>query len=467
MKVKDDQRTVAAKEKVIALFHRAYNTCVAYKHFIDERNLDPSEIVNSDDLEKIPITDKKNYIRKYSVSERLIDNRELADSYMITASSGSTGEPSFWPRDYRVDEFLETKKEALYEQHFQISKKRTLCINTFALGIWTAGMLTSRLSWGAAKHNKLTVISTGTHKQSILIAVTNLGAHYDQIIILGYPPFLLETIEFLSEHNLDLHALNIKIMYTSDSLSSKAREFLLAKISRTLDSNSIVGFYAASDTGIIAAQSPLTVRLSNTYLTDKHKYNELLPGIEKPVLFAFDPQVKYLETINNEVVITSDQPVPLIRYNIHDRGGVLSSSQLKSMLKNSDFIYQQNELDEWYVYILGKTDCVLLTANVYIEDIRYCLDHSTFFDKLSGNFKYGVEELNSLHKRLIVKIFLKTSHHLTVSERKLFKKEFTKNLFTINTDLQAVKSDAFQPIKFIFTKEIGQKYEGFKMKYFL
>lgn len=458
---------VKAKEKVIELFHRAYNTCPAYQDFVNERKILPHQIKTVDDFEKIPIMDKKNYIRKYPVSERLIDNRELADSYMVTASSGSTGEPSFWPRDYKIDEFLEKKKEALYEQHFEISKKRTLCINTFALGIWTAGMLTSKLSWGAAKNNKLTVVSTGTHKENVLLAIRYLSKHYDQVIILGYPPFLLEIVEFLSVSDIDVHELNIKIMYTSDSLSNNGHNYLLSKISRSLDTSSIVGFYAASDTGIIAAQSPFTVRILKEMFNVDSASSDLTHPSAHKVLFAFDPQVKYLESINNEIIVSSDQPVPLIRYNIHDRGGVISGYQLSEELKNSSVSFDESDLDDWYVYILGKTDSVLLTANIYIEDIRYCIENSQMFAKLSGNFKYGVEELDTLRKRLIIKIFLKNVQTLSNEEKNSFEKEFTRNLFKINTDLAAVASNNFEPIRFIFEQDNENKYDGFKIKYFL
>lgn len=468
--MKNGQRV--AEQKVIDLFHRAYKTCPAYHHFIDSYNIDVRAITMPQDITKIPIMDKDNYLRKYTLEEKIIDNKSLSDFYMITASSGSTGHPTFWPRDYDIDTFLETKKEELYEKHFHISKKKTLIILTFALGMWTAGMLTAKLTWACAKNNDLSVISTGMNKENIFQSLTEFTDNFDQVIIVGYPPFLLNTIEYCEGKGFQFSNDKFGLLYTAESLSLNARKYLASKIDSTSSFKKVVGFYASSEAGILAEETPslasLAQRTESMEGFNKKLFNSSIPA----TLFAYMPQVKYLEEHKGELLITSDQPVPLIRYNIHDRGEIRTKKDLQKICKEFSVDYSDLDLPEWSVFVHGRSNAVVMTANIYIEDIKFCLEHSEFSQRFSGFFRFGVNEVEGFKKQLKVVVYLRSGQKMNQEEQEVFREEFITNLFTVNSDLSALKGNqeylsTIAPVEISFLSEYEYDISNIKLKYFL
>lgn len=454
-------------EKVIKLFHAVYKTSPAYRDFIISHKVKAADIQTPADIPKIPIMDKHSYIAKYPLADRLYNGKKISDFYMASASSGSTGEPTFWLRDQQIDEHLSIKKEEMFEDSFGIKGKRTLCVVNLALGSWTGGMLTAKLAWAVAKNHHLTVVTPGVDKEATASIIKYLGGSYDQIIILGYPPFVLDLIEFLESQQLDLKKLHIKIMCTAERFSERWRNFIAEKISDNADRRNVVGFYACSDTGIVGRESEATIQILDMASKDSDLSEAFFGSSDTPSFFTYDPSVKYLETVNGEIIITADQPIPLIRYNIHDRGGLLSDDQLRQWEKQFNLKNFPPKLNSHYVYVYGRSDAVLLTANIYIEDIRYCLEKSVLHSKFSGYFQYGVQEQKNLKKRLVVHIYLKPGQKVTTAEKNLFEKEFLPLLLKVNTDLRVLKGVKISHPKIVFKPEPENKFKKTKFSYFL
>lgn len=456
------------KEKALSLFHQVYKTSKAYKNFIDSHDINPSSIKTVEDFERIPIMDRHNYINKYSLEDRLYNGKKLSDFYMISASSGSTGQPTFWPRDYTNDVLLEQKKEALYKEHFQISKKNTLCVIAFALGSWTGGMLTAKLSWAVSKNNKFTVVTPGINRQEAILFIQKLNQLYDQVILLGYPPFLTDLIEYAREIRFDLSKVRVKIMYTGERVSERWRNYIVAQISPNKNRHDVVGFYACSDTGIIGTETKFCIDLLDFAYKNKEFCKELFDVNDPPSFVSYDPTTKFLECINDEIIITADQPIPLIRYNIHDRGKILSRDKLEETCKKFSIRVNSKDINKHYVYLLGRSDAVLLAANIYVDDIKYCLENSKLKNKFTLNFKYGKEEMKDFRYRLRILIFLKKGILITNEEKKYLYKEFYQNLLKINNDFKVIaKTTKMYPIKFEFEQDAADKFQTTKLKYFL
>lgn len=459
---------IAAKQKALELFHLVYKTSKAYRHFVHSFGIKSADIKGIEDFEKIPIMDKKNYIKKYPLEDRLYNGKTLSDYYMICSSSGTSGEPTFWPRDYETDLLLEKKKEALYEEHFSISKKKTLCVVSFGLGIWTAGMLTAKLSWAAAKNNKFSVVTPGIDKANTLNLIQKLYPFYDQVILIGYPPFIGDVIAYAKEMRFDLKKVNLKILCTSEWFSEDWRDYMISNISKEQDRKSLVGFYACSDTGIIGAETKFSIDL----LEKAHKNKKLLQALFQsevnPSLAAYDPNGKFLEEFDNEILITAQQPMPLIRYNIHDRGGLIDGEKMQQIAQRYKIRMSDEDAKRHYVYVFGRGDSVKITANIYIEDIKYCLEKSSFQKKLAGDFKYGREYLNTHTYRLKIIIYLKKGESLAKQEKERFEKEFYQHLLEANNDFKMIQSGTkIEKFHFEYYEESGDKYKTSKLSYFL
>ena len=87
---------------MLSLFHEVAATVPAYKMFLQEHSIDPEEIQTPAQFQALPAITKENYIQRYPLAERCRDGK-LAASDMMAASSGSTGEPTLWPRSV-IDE---------------------------------------------------------------------------------------------------------------------------------------------------------------------------------------------------------------------------------------------------------------------------------------------------------------------------------------------------------------------------
>lgn len=128
--------------KPLDLFHEAVKRIPAYKNFLKKHKVNPSNIKTMKDFVKIPQMTKENYILAYDFKSRTWDG-DTRNEHMISTSSGTMGEPTFWPRDIQTVVEGAMYHEMIFDQCFGMKKKRTLFINGFALGNWIAGTFTS------------------------------------------------------------------------------------------------------------------------------------------------------------------------------------------------------------------------------------------------------------------------------------------------------------------------------------
>lgn len=459
--------TQAGKKRALQLHQSARKNVPAYKQFLSQEKFPYHN--SGRHFNSVPQTDKQRYIKAFPIEDRLYKNKKLHDYYMVCASAGTSGKPTLWPRDYFTDQKLEDVKEDLYDQLFQIRKKRTLIVITFGLGIWTAGMLTAKLSWPTAKNHKVSVVTPGMNKHNALSLIKALSPKYQQTIVLGYPPFLSDLSDLAKRQEIDLRKANIKIYCTGEHFSENWRIKMTSNVSKNNNPLDVVGFYACSDTGIIGTETPFTIKVLQKANQTRKLCRALFNSSKTPSLAAYNPHIKYLESVNNEIVITANQPVPLIRYNIHDRGGLLSYSEIQAVFKSVKLKTPPNNgNDQHFVYVAGRSDSVLLTANIYIEDIKYCIEHSKFSNFFSGKFKYGTEETSGLHKRLKIVLYTNRGKKLTKSQKRDFEEEFYKLLLEANDDFKMIQ-EGTKILKFKFTYISDEKVEfgSSKLHHFL
>ncbi|MBV9175235.1 MAG: phenylacetate--CoA ligase family protein, partial [Chloroflexi bacterium] len=91
----DDER--AARQRALELFRDVASSVPAYRDFLRQRDIDPSAIRTIDNFQRLPMVTKDNYLRRHSLAE-LCREGALERCDMLAVSSGSTGEPTFWPR---------------------------------------------------------------------------------------------------------------------------------------------------------------------------------------------------------------------------------------------------------------------------------------------------------------------------------------------------------------------------------
>ena len=95
----------------------------------------------------------------------------------------------------------------------------------FALGTWVGGMYTAACCRHlAAKGYPITVVTPGNNKDEILRVVRRRSApRFEQIVLLGYPPFLKDVIDAGRARGVDWPALHIKLVMAGEVFSEEWR----------------------------------------------------------------------------------------------------------------------------------------------------------------------------------------------------------------------------------------------------
>src|ERR1700759_511559 len=112
------------RERVVGLFHRVVASVPAYRAFLREHGVDPAAVRPFADSGRLPLLTKENYHRRYPLPELCRDGR-LDGCDMIAVSSGSTGQPTTWPRAV-VDELQIAERFEKVFRTFQADARRTL-----------------------------------------------------------------------------------------------------------------------------------------------------------------------------------------------------------------------------------------------------------------------------------------------------------------------------------------------------
>src|SRR5512141_2061106 len=81
----------------LAVFHDAAARVPAYGALLAEHGVDPAAVRTRDDFARLPRMTKDGYVRRHPLAARCRGG-DLGTCDFVALSSGSTGEPTPWPR---------------------------------------------------------------------------------------------------------------------------------------------------------------------------------------------------------------------------------------------------------------------------------------------------------------------------------------------------------------------------------
>jgi phenylacetate-CoA ligase len=344
------------------LFHRAANELPAYRAYLKAQNCDPLSIQTSEDFTRVPVTTKKLYLQ---TSERadLIWKDNFTAPLWYCSTSGSTGTPYYFPRTDALAARGARFAEA-FLQYSSYGKGRTLVIMGFGMGVWIGGIITLRSFELAAIALQAPVafLPTGYNKQEVFKALRNLSPDFDQTILVGYPPFVKEIIDEAENEDLDLTKLNLRLMFAAEAFTETFRSYVCEKAGMANPLLDTLNIYGSADLGAMGYETPVSILVRCLALDNPELYQEMFGQIEKtPTLAQYHPDLIEFEVVNGELLITSDEALPLIRYAIGDHGGVLQYEQVEQLLAK----YQINLMSEIQKAGIGHTVQKLPFVYVY------------------------------------------------------------------------------------------------------
>jgi phenylacetate-CoA ligase len=458
------------QKQALKVFHKSAEHTPAYGDFLAKNGIKNHTKIRSfkDFIQHVPITDKENYIKKYPISELCYGGNQAVGSIISQSSGTISGKSSLWPRFRSSEERSGLLHEALLHEFFKHSKLKTLYVICFHLGSHIAGFVTATSIRDVVyKTSRGTLMTPGLDKKDILTILKKVSPHYEQTVLIGYPPFLKDVMREAIGEKIKVNKLNIKYIFSAESFPEHWREYVheLAGHKKGVDNVSI-NIYGSADVGFMAHETPAMVRLRRLLAEDEKTCEELrITQSYIPALYQFHPWAIYFESINSELVCSADAGIPLIRYNIKDFGQVYSFSP-DEKIKQKIFRAGDWKLPIISVYGRSNYSATIYGVNIYPEHIRQIMTTDDFFSMCSGKFflktTFGKEDENlEIHMELNPKARFESG-----TKRKL-QKNMVAHLQKINLEYQklcsVVQRKAYP--KLITYKFGSPEFRALKMKF--
>ncbi|HBM45712.1 MAG: hypothetical protein UT05_C0008G0031 [Parcubacteria group bacterium GW2011_GWF2_38_76] len=428
------------EEKALRIFHSAATRVPAYKDFLKKRKINHKNIKTIDDFKKIPLTDKKNYISIYPLAKRCWDGN-LSNSKLMAVSSGTSGEPTFWPRsDYQEYE-QNIIHELTYKYSFQVDKYKTLIIIGFPMGIYVSGMATTLPTFASlSKKIKATFVTPGNNKLEVLKIVKNLWGDFEQFVFIGHPFFLKDVIETGKTDGLKWSSKKIKMMFCSEGFTEAWRSYVLKEAGANNKFEHAINTYGSSEILLTATETPLSIFIRKEMEKNEIFRKKIINSEVTPNIFQFNPLLRFIESIDNELLFTSAGQVPLVRFNIHDAGGIIPFNDVEKELGTKlNKLKNKSNINLWelpFVTLFGRSDhtVIFYAANIYPEHVRMALEHEQFFGKITGKFAMQKTCKENLEQCLEINIELKPGIDPDASFADVVRDVVSKRLKEINKE---------------------------------
>ncbi|HSX44186.1 MAG TPA: hypothetical protein VLE69_02720 [Candidatus Saccharimonadales bacterium] len=439
---------LSPEDNVLQLFRQAANRIPAYKDFLHKESIDPSKINTLEDFKQVTPVDKKNYLTKYPLKDLCWDGN-LFDNRIISVSSGSTGEPFFWPRGDTQEQEGAWIHEQMYRDIFDIGNKSTLVVICFSMGTWIAGSFTTACTIEVAnKGYKINVITPGLEKEEIIKAVKRLSPLYEQTVIAGYPPFVKDVIDEGYREGIKWKKFKTRFLWAGEAFSEEWRDYVLRLVGSRDPFFDSVNIYGTADASILGHETPVSILLRRLYNRRKTISEQLFGTPILPAIVQYYPQNRYFEAINNELVFSANAGIPLLRYNIHDSGGIIAYEDMIKPVKAQFY----KELDKhhinkvtWqlpFIYLNGRKDftVTIYAVNIYPENIKAALVDPKMRSWVTGRFTMATKYHSDMDQYFEINIEVAKGVNIEDDYENLAKKTIMKKLMTLNAEFHKLNS---------------------------
>jgi phenylacetate-CoA ligase len=401
---------------LLELFERTRTTVPAYAAFLAEQRAFPEQIRSLADFRRLPLTTKANYHQRYPLAERCRSG-DLSSSDMIAASSGSTGEPTFWPRSFTDELLVAARFEQVFRDSFAADARRTLAVVCFPLGTWVGGMFTASCCRHlATKGYPLTQVTPGNQKAEIFRVVRALSPLFEQTVLLGYPPFLKDVIDAGIAEGVPWHSYSLKLVLAGEVFSEEWRSLVAERAGMQDLVSDFASLYGTADGGVLGNETPLSVSIRR-FLAERSDAAQALFGEARlPTLVQYDPWQRYFEQHERTLVFSGDGGVPHLRYHISDAGGVLPYQTMIDRLRDFGF---EAELETRktgatrlhrlpFVYVFGRSHFAVsyYGANIFPDTVSIGLEQPETRVFVTGKFVLEVEEDEQRNRQLTIAVEL-------------------------------------------------------------
>lgn len=426
IELKNEFSDSVALANAFSTYQLAIDKVPAYRAFIRDCGVDPSSIASIADFSRLPVMTKKNYLTAYPLFDLLIDGVPDAAT-IISMSSGSSGQPFYWFRGRKsVDQSIIILDDLLTNT-FKTKERQTLAIVAFAMGTWIAGTyMISAMEGLKSRGHKITTITPGINTAEILRIIEQIGGNFQQLLIMGYPPFVKDLVDSAVAGGVDWRKFDLKFLLAGENISERWRDYVLERIDRPLEHARILLMYGTADAGIMGVESPVSIKLRRLIEATNRVRERLFPGSSLlPTLVHYHPTIRYVELVDGQLVFTISNALPLVRYNLLDYGRLLTAVDIIKELETSgtndpelEAIASSRALPLIALYGRPDVAATFYALNIYPENVKYGLEKPEFNNLVSGKFVIRTEcDEQTQEQRL--KILIELSHGQRVAKAQI------------------------------------------------
>jgi phenylacetate-CoA ligase len=440
------------KKMALGLFKAMSKRVPAYKDFLKRNKINPEKIKTFKDLSYVPTINKNNYLRYYPF-DKLVWDGNMNNPSTIHSTSGSTGEPTYFQREFKNDLAREFIIERFFMQNSLTLKGPTLFIITFGMGVWSAGMGMYTGAYLACNYNNfpISIISPGVNKVEVIKIFKKIARSFKQIIIAGYPPFVKDIIDEVLEEGLDLKKMNLRFVFTGESFPEEFRDYLMEKAYIRNVFTDTMNTYGTSEVGPTGVETPLTIFIKRMAYKNNYLFEDIFGKKEcMPTLVQYVPYFVNLESLNGEILFTVNSRIPLVRYQSGDKGGVLLFDNVEKILDRNGINLMKEVkklgIDKYisklpFVYIYERKDlaATLYGILIYPEFIKKALFNNKISRFLTGKFTMITRYNSKRNQYLEINLELKRSFNKIKSEDK-------KNVLKIIVDTLRKNSSEYREL---------------------
>jgi phenylacetate-CoA ligase len=299
---------VDAGAAVLEFFQGVARDVPAYRTFLERAGVDVSAVRIVADFAHLPTTTKDNYHRAFPLHLLCRDGRLDACDF-VAVSSGSTGEPSGWPRFVADEMGTAMRFEQVLHDAMSAVRTRTLGVICFALGSRVGGMYTTAACRHiAAKGYPLTLVTPGNNRAEILRVIRALAPSFEQIVLFGYPPFLKDVIDAGRSEGIGWERHSVRLVMAGEVFSESWRTLVCDRLGQSDAHLRTASMYGTADGGVLANETPLSIRIRQFLADRPDAARELFGEARLPTLCQYDPLHRYFEADHGGLVFTGDVP---------------------------------------------------------------------------------------------------------------------------------------------------------------
>ena len=408
-----ENQAVNPEEKFFDYFRHCLTQVPAYSAFLASCQVNPDETTC---YKALPLMNKANYMQAYPLAERCLGGR-LTGSDRVAVSSGSTGTPTFWPRSLDYEAEVAVRFEQVFHDSFRAHERSTLAVVCFALGNWVGGMYTTSCCWHLARKGyPLMVATPGNNKAEIFRIIRELAPLFEQTALLGYPPFIKDVIDAGIAEGINWPEYWPKLVFAGEVFSEEWRSLIGEHTGSTSVCYDSASLYGTADGGVLGNETPLSIAIRRWLAHNPEAARSLFGESRLPTLVQYDPHSRYFELEGDTLVVSAENSVPLLRYHIADKGGLIPYDAMLDFLReHGTGSLQDLGLEEGYqprnlpfVFVFGRADFTVsyYGANIYPENVTVGLEQPELAALVTGKFVLETRESHGGDKYLHVAVEL-------------------------------------------------------------